>query len=390
MLRPKFYSLALMCSLLALPSNLSAHNKQLLFRNKAITEQDFRIPAIVLNTNGELIAFADRRYSRLGGDIGYGEIDIQNRISTDNGATWTGDVDNPPTIIDGIGGEGFDCAHGDAAVVCDSETGEILLMAASGSLGYPDGGVQIGRYYSNDGGRTFTGGEMTSGLPERVAKKKFFSSGRICQSSKIKVGTHYRIYSGLCTGNGSEVAYSDDFGKTWNMLGEPIANGNECKVEELPDGNLLLSCRISGRVGRMFSVFTYTDKTTATGSWSKSEISEGMTAASCNGEVLLVPTIKPDTYVLLQSVARSNERQNVSIYWKILKTTDPYTDPTYYHSWDGYYEISTISSCYSTMVLDRNGNIAFLWEENNTNRDYIESYDIHFQTLTLTEITSAK
>lgn len=389
MLRPKFLSFALVCCLLTLSNNLSAQNKQLLFRNKAVTEQDFRIPAIVLNAKGEIVAFADRRYSRLGGDIGYGEIDIQNRISKDNGKTWNGNVDNPTTIINGDGSEGFECAHGDAAVVCDRETGEILLMCASGSLGFPDGGVQIGRYYSHDGGRTFTGGEMTSGLPERIAKKKFFSSGRICQSSKIKVGSHYRIYSGLCTGNGSEVAYSDDFGKTWTMLGEAIANGNECKVEELPDGSVLLSCRISGRVGRMFSVFTYSDNYNQ-GSWSKPIISEGMTAASCNGEVLLVPTIKPDTFVLLQSVARSNERENVSIYWKILKTTDAYTSPEYYNSWDGYYEISNISSCYSSMVLDKNGNIAFIWEENNTNREYIESYDIYFQSLTLTQITSGK
>lgn len=362
------------------------YEKQLLFHNLGTTEQDFRIPSIVKANDGRLLAFADRRYSLDGSDIGWGEIDIQCRISDDNGITWNGNDSTPATVIDGIGGEGFECAHGDAATVCDRETGRILLMCASGSVGYPSGGCNVGRYYSDDG-ITFTGGEMTEGLPDGLEQFKFFSSGRICQSSIIKNGSHYRIYSGLATREGSLVLYSDDFGGSWHRLGNAIGGGDECKVEELPDGSLLLSCRISRMIGRMFSVFTYSDDTYTDGKWSEPIVSSGIMAASCNGEVLLAPTDSPDKYILLQSAPCSNRRENVSIYWKRISRNSPFTSPDFYHEWDGCYGVSSTSSAYSTMVLDANGNIAFIWEENNLERDGTEGYDIYFKTLTLKEIT---
>ena len=94
---------------------------------------------------------------------------------------------------------------------------------------------------------------------ELEGKKKFFSSGRICQSKMIKKGSHYRIYSAIMIGPGSTVYASDDFGASWFQLAPSIAEGNESKVEELPDGSLLHSCRISGRPGRIFRLYKYTD-----------------------------------------------------------------------------------------------------------------------------------
>lgn len=366
----------------------------LLFQNKGTTQQDFRIPALCTDKNGHIVALADRRYSERGADIGAGEIDIQSRISNDFGSSWDGNADNPRTVIDGVGGKGFDCAHGDAAVVCDRHSGEILLICASGSVGYPDGGCLVGRYYSNDGGLTFTGGEMneTNGLPaELAASRKFFSSGRICQSRRIKKGKYFRIYAGVPCSGGGQVVYSDDFGRNWSCLGAPVADADECKVEELPDGSVLLSSRIrGGKVGRMFTVFTYSGRGWQDGQWSSSVVASGITAAACNGEVLLVPATypRPDgNWILLQSVARSDKRENVSIYWKKLTPKDDYRNPDYYNEWDGCMQVCQGSSCYSTMVADGRGNIAFMWEQNNIWRDWIESYDIMFRSIPLQEIT---
>lgn len=75
----------------------------------------------------------------------------------------------------------------------------------------------------------------------------FFTSGRIARSSRIKVGTHYRIYSALATKQGNRVLYSDNLGKTWNVLGnysnaaQTAPKGDEAKIEELPNGNVLIS-----------------------------------------------------------------------------------------------------------------------------------------------------
>lgn len=365
--------------------------RQILFDNEGRTEMDFRIPAILLNAKGELVAFGDRRYSTDGADIGAGEIDIQNRISSDNGLTWDGDAQNPRMVADGVGGEGFDCAHGDAAVVCDRESGKILLLCASGSVGFPSGGTITGRYYSDDGGRTFTGGAIhaSDGLPQDFDEgAKFFTSGRICQSGMYKFGSHYRLYSGAPLRrlgeerHSSQVMYSDDFGASWNYLGEGEKGCDESKIVELPNGSLLHSCRVSGRPGRLFNVFSYDDPETGKGHWGEGVIAEGITAASCNGEILLVPKGK-DKWVLLQSVACSTIREKVGIYWKNMKADDPYTDPSWYNNWDGFIPVSDTSSCYSSMTLDRNGNIAFIWEQDNIMRGWTESYDIYFETIPL-------
>ena len=46
----------------------------------------YRIPAIATAPNGHIFGIADNR--PCGNDIGYGEVDIKCRISTDHGATW--------------------------------------------------------------------------------------------------------------------------------------------------------------------------------------------------------------------------------------------------------------------------------------------------------------
>lgn len=356
-----------------------SNGPKVLFENKATTEQDFRIPAIVCNARGELVAFSDRRFSENGADIGYGKIEIQNRISRNNGRSWDCDENNPRTVICASAESGFDSAHGDPAVVCDRESGRILLMCASGDTGFPDGGCKVGRYYSEDGGRTFVGAEMdcSNGLPASLENtSKFFTSGRICQSRTIKRGSFYRIYAGLALRDGAQIFFSDDFGLNWEAFGDLIPNADESAVEELPDGTILHSCRIRGKTGRLFRLYTYCEDSVKV---SETVIPEAMQAACCNGELLMVPF--KDEWLLLQSVPASDKRENLSIYWKRMNPDSPYRDISWYKDWDGVYTICTGSSAYSTMVLDSKGNIALLYEKNNTARKWVESYDVVFQTL---------
>ena len=138
------------------------------------------------------------------------------------------------------------------------------------------------------------------------------------------------------------VVYSDDFGHTWVPLGgadaRPAPQGDEAKIEELPDGRVLLSCRRSGQDGRWFNIFTYADRQCQDGSWAEpvaSEKHDGGTATinnNCNGEILFIPALDADgrrVYVALQSVPRGSpcdhrtnleRRSNVSIYWKAFDT----------------------------------------------------------------------
>lgn len=371
-------------------------------------DAQYRIPSIVECKSGKLIAFTDHRYDNK--DIGGGRhLDIVMKTSQDKGATWS-----VPEQMVAKGGNGvatsFDCAHGDAATVVDRKTGRILLMCASGGIGYWESSrkkpIMMGRYYSDDEGKTWKGEEVTRQIYDLMSdvESAFFTSGRICQSKQIKVGKYYRVYTALATRQGNRILYSDDFGKTWAVLGKNVAEsaprGDEAKIEELPNGNVLLSSRVMG--GRFFNVYSYADKKSATGSWGKVAMSgaanHGVVAKknACNGEVLLVNAKKNGKKVklLLQSVPCGPNRVNVGIYYKALNSPADYATPeAIAKDWEGCYQVSDTTSAYSTMVQGKDGSIFFLLEENAFRHPETEPddyYDIRFDKLSIGQITNGQ
>ena len=362
----------------------------------------YRIPAI-LNQGGKLWAFTDDR-TNANGDIGTGKIKIIAKTSTNNGSTWSSST----TIANykSSATSGFDYAHGDAAVVCDrGNSNNMLMMCASGSIGYWDSKasapIRVGKYISTDGGNNWTGTDVTdkiydiwSSSTTNSIEKLFFSSGRICQSAIINTGSYYRLYAALCSNVGSLVVYSDDFGETWNALGGvnalPVPKGDEAKIEELPNGNVLISSRMSG--GRYFNIFTYSDQNSAAGTWgSVVTASIGSTKAT-NGEILLVPAMAKDSkkpmYIALQSVPTGTAREKVSIYWKPLNSISDIDSPSDFGTgWsETPYQVTSNTSAYSTMTLDNSGNVAFIYED--TYQSNGACYDIKFQSLSLETITT--
>ena len=367
----------------------------------------YRIPAIVACKSGQFIAFADHRYDNK--DIGGGRhIDIVVRTSKNNGKNWS-----VPEQIMAQGGtqvaSDFDCAHGDAAAVVDRETGEVLVMCASGGIGFWESTrknpLMIGRYYSKDEGEAWYGEDATAEIYAEMPdiNQAFFSSGRICQSSKIKAGTHYRLYSAMTTLKGNRVLYSDDFGKHWRLLGVNAADaapmGDEAKIEELPDGSVLISSRYPG--GRLFNIFRYSDTKKTFGFWDAAVYSyvgnKGVEASNnaCNGEILLAKAKKKGKKVnlLLQSVPLGPGRSHVAIYYKRLKSEADYATPAAIaKDWEGCYEVSDTTSAYSTMVQGQDGDILFLYEENafrrHPEKEPDDYYDIQFKKLSIKEITN--
>ena len=358
----------------------------------------YRIPAITTASNGNIIAVADYRHSRA--DIGMatnGRIDIRARISKDNGETW-GDIFD---VIQGKGAAGIDPSNndmyvgfGDPAIVADRESNRVLLITCSGNVSFPSGQRNnhqgIAHFYSEDNGETwsvpvdrsehiYAQFDNTSHGPVRAM---FVGSGKISQSQYIKVGDYYRIYCAVLVKNVNSthvnfVLYSDNFGESWTVLGggevSPIpSGGDEPKAEELPDGSVIISSRTSG--GRIYNIFSYTDSKKAEGTWGTAQYSNasnnGTIAVnnSTNGEILFVPAKRTaddkKVYLAFQSVPLGSGRANVGIYYKELETLADFVTPQAIAAdWDGRHQASYLSGAYSTMTLQHDNNIGFLYEE---------------------------
>ena len=382
----------------------------------------YRIPAIATAPNGHVFAIADNRPCYM--DIGYGEVDIKCRISKDNGDTWGDEF----FVADGQGGNTnvMTTGFGDAAIVADCEENRLLVMMVCGRTVCwhgrwtpgktpADAAVnRVARVYAtyNEESATWewtqpvevTNDIYTLFLDEAgrpTVSSLFIGSGKICQSRVVKKGDYYRLYCSMWTRDGgNRVIYSDDFGGSWHVLGtvadRPAPYGDEPKVEELPDGTVVLSSRKGN--GRYFNLFTFNDDTYTTGTWgeavSSNDVEGGLAFGrnSTNGEIMLVSAVRQRDGALcdlmLQSVPSGNGRRDVTIYYKELEYdadgTNLYTPTTFAQGWTKGIQPSDRGSAYSTMTLQKDGRVGFLYEEEPG------GYCIVYAPLTIEEITAGE
>lgn len=372
----------------------------------------YRIPAIATAPNGDIFAICD--YRPCGNDIGYGEVDLVCRVSSDNGVTWTDErtiADGLGHINDGIWKMGF----GDPAIVADRESNKVLVMSVCGNVTCHNGTYgaaenenpnRVSRLYItyNEDAK-----EWEYGAPEEVTysvyplfkdsegnvhvASLFIGAGKICQSRVVKKNQYYRLYCAVWAKRNSGdqhhnyVIYSDDFGQSWNLLGSlgytnsPAPYGNEPKCEELPDGTVVLSSRKGS--GRYFNLFTFNNEGKSeedmytTGSWGTCVSSNNVTGGlsfggnDTNGEIYKVKAIRKSDGkicdVMLQSVPTGSGRSDVAIFYKEMEYnengTNKYTPETFAQGWTEGIHVSTKGSCYSTMILQADGRLGFFFEE---------------------------
>ena len=355
----------------------------------------YRIPALAVTKDGTLIAVADYRHS--GTDIGVtdkGRIDLHYRLSYDNGNTWTDVI----PLIEGKGAQSPDfmnVGYGDPCIVADRESDRVLLLSCAGNVSFQNGTRQnhqnIARFYSEDGGKTWSAPEdIAESIYSQFDASKygpvrsmFVASGRIMQSRITKVGNYYRLYCAVLVRDKSAkhmnyVLFSDDFGGSWKILGDintpAVYNtADEPKVEELANGTIIISSRYNG--GRYYNFFTYTDINAGVGKWETATFSgaanNGVESKdnSTNGEIMIIPVTRTEDgkamYLALQSVPLGPQRKNVGIYYKELyDELDDYISPIEFaRDWDGVKQVTTLNSAYSTMAWQRDNRLGFLYEE---------------------------
>ena len=382
--------------------------KQTLFSSNNHQSTPYRIPAIATLSNGDLIAISDQR--PCGADVGNGEVDIYAKLSSDNGLTWSPATTDPSVngglkIADGTSSNGY----GDAAVVADRESGEILVICVAGNVVFSNGSSskhnKMARLRSKDYGKTWTTEDATSAFFDNLlpdAYTMFMASGRICQSRIVKVGNYYRLYGALLVRqkkgwfskeNVNYVVYSDDFGKTWKILGGTscISSADEAKVEELNDGTIVVSSRKSG--GRYFNVYSFTNLNTAAGSWDSRSSATFAGNNSTNGELMLYNNVTnvstgKQTNILLQSLPTGSSRSNVAVYYKVIDDNTSYKSSNFTSGWTKGIEVDNGASAYSTMTIQSDGKIGFIYEDDyNTSAASGDAANIVYVPLTVEEIT---
>ena len=389
--------------------------KQTLFSSVNHASKPYRIPAIATLNNGTVLAIADQR--PCGADVGNGEVDIYAKVGTiaANGSySWNPATNDPSAngglkIADGTSSNGY----GDAAVVVDRESGKVLVISVAGKVVFSNGssskhnkmarivGSADGLSWESpqDVSSAFFANELSS------AYTMFMASGRMIQSQKVKVGNYYRIYGALLVRekknilqkiNNNYVVYSDDLGATWKVLGgtKCVSSGDEAKVEELPNGDIVLSSRTSG--GRYYNVFNFSNLNNASGSWGSATKCSFAGSNSTNGELMLykglVDNNGTEYNVMFQSLPTGSSRSNVAVYYKAFATSkSSWAVSDFTSGWTKGIEVDNGASGYSTMTILPNGQVGFLYEDDyDTSKADGDYCNIVYVPLTVEEITGGK
>lgn len=336
----------------------------------------WRIPAMVVlhhqqgenaSKNGRVVTMADNRFDH-NTDLP-SHIDVYERHSDDNGATWSTHKMVVGTEADHalVGGyHGF----GDVSLV-ECASGKIVAIMVGGP-GYfgstPSNPIVPTIITSTDGGdtwstpRTLTDELYKTTYTEGAVQGSFAGSGRglMLQRQKdeslngrIMFAMSHRF---IVNGNRSiqeYIIYSDDEGDTWKFSTQSAYNGgDESKLVELADGTVMISVRQSGQRG-------YNTSTDGGVTWGKQAKWADIDGNACNGDILYV-----NKHVMLHSYPNDGSRKNVTIKASFDSGK----------SWSKPYVVCAPSSCYSTMDVTKDGDIAIFYEDNACSTGFVLNY----------------
>lgn len=345
----------------------------------------YRIPAMVILPNGNIVTAIDRRWNSES-DLA-NKIDIIARISEDGGYTWSEEY---PIAVATDASNG----RGDCALVV-APNGDIVAAFVGGNgLWASSASDPIVSFISRstDGGRTWTPvqeggqGDITSqiwgancgGDATRLnGTAAFFGSGRgLCLTRQTgdNVSKNGRIMFVTAINRGGTlynyVVYSDDNGMTWEVSDLAFSAGDEAKVAELNDGTILMSVRRSGARG-------YVKSTDGGETWGTQSTWSDLRVNACNGDILEY-TAKADGYDLNRTLHSlpindgNNQREKICVYLS-------YDEGT---TWERKKQMFPGLAAYSTMIKFDDGTIGMYAEDqqNNVTTSYFMRFSLSWLT----------
>jgi len=247
----------------------------------------YRIPAIVVTTNGTVLAFCEGRKNSRSDS---GDIDMLVKRSIDGGKTW-----NAQRLVWSDGSN----TCGNPAPVVDRSTGIVwLLMTWNNGVDKED---QIHYFKARDTRRVFVVQSANDGMtwtkPKDITDSVkrpewgWYATGPVngiqltrgaCQGRLVIPANHSSLSTATQMVSQSHCIYSDDHGTTWKIGGSEDEKTNESTLIELADGALLQNMRSYHNRNRR-AVATSTD---CGQTWSNVRLDEALIEPVCQASIL--------------------------------------------------------------------------------------------------------
>lgn len=322
----------------------------------------YRIPALVCLANGDLVASIDKR-KHTDRDLP-ADIDVEVKISRDQGRTWSA----PVSVAKGSPEHGY----GDAAMATDGRQIYMVMVAGSGLWRYPSEAEKPLEMYftkSSDGGYTWAPlREISQEVYGQSYKYGgFFGSGNgiVTSTGRIAFVAALRTEPRWGGRMDNVLVYSDDEGRSWQTSPVARPDGDEAKVVELSGGEFLVSSR--NRAGQP-TPRTWVRSADGGRSWTTPQTWPELVGNACNTGLMRYGKGPSGGDLLLHTLIESPKRDHLRIY---LSEDGGKTWPFSRTLCDG-------EAAYSELVRLPNGNIGVISEEDDR-----PAYDIYFTEISL-------
>jgi sialidase-1 len=364
-------------------ANLSAQPSTV-FENGEGGYTCFRIPAIIKAPNGTLLAFAEGRVTNCGD---FGNVDIVQKVSSDNGKTWgalrvvasntTLQAGNPTPIVDLLDpnypkgrifliyntGNASEQANREGKgvrevlYITSTDNGQTwtIPITITTSVHRPNNPQSNQSYTFKEDWRSYAN---TPGHGLQLTKGKY--QGRLLVPANHSEGPpqkEFRDYH-------AHAFYSDDHGATWKLSNVVEYPGsNESTAAELSDGSVLMNMRNQSGDQK----YRLTTRSTTGGSvWEKAQVETQLPDPVCEGSILSAKASRKKSALFFSNLNNTTKRENLTLY---TSTDDG-------KSWQVFKVVDSGSSAYSDLVQPRNGHIGILYEKDDYRKVVYVSFGI--------------
>ncbi|TXJ56400.1 sialidase family protein [Brachyspira aalborgi] len=323
----------------------------------------YRIPTLIQLTNGDLLAFADKRIGGIG-DVPKSPIETVYKKSTNNGKTWSQEKRISPQSTS------KSLSYGDGAYCVDRKTGNIICLVI-GDQGFlsstPNNPIRTRLIIGRNNGSTWDAPiditDQIYGVNCKDPVRKtwhgvFAASGNGVQLRNGRMLFVLNVRESAQPFARNYVMYSDDGGDTWKVsknAPRSSSGGDEAKIVELNDGSLIMAIRPKDIYQRRLAKSTDNGET-----WGPAEHRKDLPSSASNGDIIYY-TSTLNGFDKNRIITMFDSRP-----WKVGGGSPP-GDPVLYWSydegktWKGK-QMHSGNAGYSSLAILKDGSIGILAE----------------------------